>query len=158
MRRFDGAFHSLALSNGSFMSDVPCVLARVGSDDAAIDVLFVVDTGADRTMLNSETARQVLGTAYRHLLETPAKAGVSLIGLSGEPLAGAELELDLTILDEVEAPLTFRHPVVIPLVRAMSNHPVSSPLIGRDLLRDFGFHSIFPTGEVYLSCRTERPR
>ena len=126
-------------------------MVRVAGDDAAIDVLFVVDTGADRTMLNSETARQVLGTAYGELLETPTEAGISLIGLSGEPLAGAEVELDLTILDEVEAPLTFRHAVVIPLVRTMSNHPVSPPLIGRDLLRDFGFHSIFPTGEVYLS-------
>ncbi len=97
---------------------------------------FLVDTGADLTMISAEGAAQLFGDAYYSIDFARDPNRVVIRGIT-ENLRCATRELSLSFRTEAGIPLVLRAPVLIPEMRETpAGAPGRSPpsLLGRDLL------------------------
>lgn len=115
----------------------PYLSGFVVFDDRQLEVRFLIDTGADTTVLSPEDAADLLGgEVYRRLGVLFPDNRVSVTGVG----VGDAVELPLTLVFRVpdERPLVFREPVLVAAAPGEPRATVPLPsLLGRDILNRF---------------------
>lgn len=106
-------------------------------DDEQIEVEFLIDTGADITVLSAEDATKVFGSeAYRRLGDLFPDNRISVTGIG----VGDAVELPLTLVFRApdDRPFVFRERILVTATPPELLATVSIPsLLGRDILNRF---------------------
>lgn len=148
------------------LSPKPLLAAEINIRDASGIIDFMIDTGADYTMLCPKDAFAILGTEYFRLAFGDSDRTVEMRGVGQEPSSAVIVPVLLTFVTDkrervpVSLPIAIMEPMpfpedpddpdISPLVEA-GNWPTPTSLLGRDVLQHFDLHLSYHPPSVTLT-------
>ena len=144
--------HKLAPAD---VPDAPCVNVRVGDYDAGLTVRFLIDTGADQTLLSPNDAFVLLGWPYVRLDFAASASRQDFAGVGRGAISAMRhfASLALTATDRSE--ITFNLPIAVaePIPPYPGEHGnwLMPSLLGRDILQHFDLHLSYHPPSVTLT-------
>ena len=160
MRRFPGVFLNFDSKSIPIPQEryAPSIEIRVRWNDREVLADFLVDTGAESSVLYPTHAEQLFGMALEELdFRTPAVERVTSI--DGLVSLAVRVPVTMTLFDEFDVPLSFDttmlvvrpNPLNLDDPDADRGNWDTPSLLGRDLLLSFDLHVSGSRSEVYLA-------
>ena len=161
MRKFHGAFLNFDISSVSISPEryAPSIEVNIQWEDREKSFDFLIDTGAEVTLLFPGQAQALFGSAFSDFEFDRSGARELVAGIDGVMSAVVPVPVNLNFHDEVDAPEPFHINILV----VQPNPPnLDDPdlglgnwdnpsLLGRDLLLHFDLFVSGSTSEVYLS-------
>lgn len=115
---------------------------------------FLIDTGADFTIVQPDLARPLLRAAGRQSAASGDRNTITLNGVGPTSLSCLVQPAGLSLVDESGSEFVFPAPVLIPQIDGRSesgrSNGVVPSLLGRDVLRQFDFQLSYDPPNVSL--------
>ena len=155
-RRIEGTFQPHGLGAPPHVSVLPgpYVVADVELAGQAIEVPFLLDTGADFTTLNPQDMLRIWGRRFLSI-DFTEDPDVQLAGIGEQTATGRFHEATLTFLDSDRQPIAIPLTLVIaqptPLTPGLHGNWQIPSLLGRDILEHFDLALSYNPPSVMLT-------